>query len=50
MADNYVRGGTILASILKEKGVKNVFTLAEEFCNAGLEGMMKYNRRTRWIC
>ncbi|MBK2094650.1 thiamine pyrophosphate-binding protein [Francisella philomiragia] len=46
MADNYIRGGTILASILKEKGVENVFTLAGGFCNAGLEGMMKYNIRT----
>jgi len=36
-----VRGGSLLALALKEKGVDQVFTLAGGFCNPALEGMME---------
>ena len=36
-----IRGGTILARALKEKGVEHVFTLAGGFCNPALEGFME---------
>ncbi|WP_136660763.1 thiamine pyrophosphate-binding protein [Nitratireductor sp. XY-223] len=36
-----IRGGTILARSLKEKGVEHVFTLAGGFCNPALEGFME---------
>ncbi len=35
-----VRGGTILARALREKGIKQVFTLSGGFCNPALEGFM----------
>ena len=36
-----VRGGSLLALALKEKGIDQVFTLAGGFCNPALEGMME---------
>ncbi len=41
MKKNYIRGGSLLARALKEKGVTQVFTLAGGFCNPALEGMME---------
>ena len=41
MAKEKIRGGSILARALKEKGVDHVFTLAGGFCNPALEGMME---------
>ena len=35
-----VRGGTILARALRDKGIKQVFTLSGGFCNPALEGFM----------
>ncbi len=35
-----VRGGMLLARALREKGVKQVFTLSGGFCNPALEGFM----------
>ena len=35
-----VRGGMLLARALKEKGVKQAFTLSGGFCNPALEGLM----------
>ena len=40
MAKEKIRGGSILARALKEKGVDHVFTLAGGFCNPALEGFM----------
>ena len=36
-----VRGGTLLARALKEKGIEHVFTLSGGFCNPALEGFME---------
>ena len=36
-----IRGGTLLARALKNKGVEHVFTLAGGFCNPALEGFME---------
>ena len=36
-----IRGGSLLAHALKEKGIDQVFTLAGGFCNPALEGMME---------
>ena len=36
-----IRGGSLLALALKEKGIDKVFTLAGGFCNPALEGMME---------
>ena len=36
-----IRGGSLLARALKEKGIDKVFTLAGGFCNPALEGMME---------
>ncbi len=36
-----VRGGTLLARALREKGVTQVFTLSGGFCNPALEGFMQ---------
>ena len=41
MKKKYIRGGSLLARALKEKGVTQVFTLAGGFCNPALEGMME---------
>ena len=41
MSKKYIRGGSLLAFALKEKGVEQVFTLAGGFCNPALEGMME---------
>ena len=41
MKKKYIRGGSLLAHALKEKGVTQVFTLAGGFCNPALEGMME---------
>jgi len=41
MKNKYIRGGSLLARALKEKGVTQVFTLAGGFCNPALEGMME---------
>ena len=35
-----IRGGMLLARALREKGVKQVFTLSGGFCNPALEGFM----------
>ena len=35
-----IRGGMLLARALKEKGVKQAFTLSGGFCNPALEGLM----------
>ena len=35
-----IRGGMLLAKSLKEKGVKQAFTLSGGFCNPALEGLM----------
>ncbi|MDH5354358.1 MAG: thiamine pyrophosphate-binding protein [Gammaproteobacteria bacterium] len=35
-----IRGGTLLARALQEKGVTQVFTLSGGFCNPALEGLM----------
>ena len=36
-----IRGGSLLARALNEKGIDKVFTLAGGFCNPALEGMME---------
>lgn len=41
MNKKYIRGGSLLARALKEKGIDKVFTLAGGFCNPALEGMME---------
>ena len=41
MKKKFMRGGSLLANALKEKGVNQVFTLAGGFCNPALEGMME---------
>ena len=41
MKNKYIRGGSLLARALKEKGINKVFTLAGGFCNPALEGMME---------
>ena len=43
MGKKQLRGGSLLARALKEKGVDQVFTLAGGFCNPALEGMMECN-------
>ncbi len=43
MKKKQLRGGSLLAKALKEKGVDQVFTLAGGFCNPALEGMMECN-------
>ena len=42
MKKKFMRGGSILANALKEKGVNQIFTLAGGFCNPALEGMMEF--------
>ncbi len=41
MSKKNIRGGSLLARALKEKGIDKVFTLAGGFCNPALEGMME---------
>ncbi|MDC3112231.1 thiamine pyrophosphate-binding protein [Pelagibacteraceae bacterium] len=36
-----IRGGTLVARALKDKGIDNVFTLSGGFCNPALEGFME---------
>ena len=36
-----IRGGSLLARALKQKGVSQVFTLSGGFCNPALEGLME---------
>lgn len=36
-----VRGGVLLARALQQKGVSQVFTLSDGFCNPALEGFMQ---------
>ena len=35
-----LRGGSLLARALHDKGIDNVFTLSGGFCNPALEGFM----------
>ncbi|MBA31732.1 MAG: benzaldehyde lyase, partial [Chloroflexi bacterium] len=42
MKKKFMRGGSLLANALKEKGVNQIFTLAGGFCNPALEGMMEF--------
>ncbi len=37
-----IRGGKLLAKVLLEKGITQVFTLSGGFCNPALEGMAEY--------
>ena len=41
MLEKKIRGGSIIARALKDKGVKYVFTLSGGFCNPALEGFME---------
>ena len=38
---NKIRGGSLIARALKDKGIRNVFTLSGGFCNPALEGFME---------
>ena len=38
---NKIRGGSLIARALKDKGITNVFTLSGGFCNPALEGFME---------
>ena len=39
--DKKIRGGSILARALHDRGIENVFTLSGGFCNPALEGFME---------
>ena len=41
MADKKIRGGSLIARALKDKGIEHVFTLSGGFCNPALEGFME---------
>ena len=41
MVEKKIRGGSLIAQALKDKGIENVFTLSGGFCNPALEGFMK---------
>ena len=36
-----IRGGSLIARALRDKGIENVFTLSGGFCNPALEGFME---------
>jgi len=38
---NKIRGGSLIARALQDKGITNVFTLSGGFCNPALEGFME---------
>ena len=41
MSDKKIRGGSLIARALKDKGIEHVFTLSGGFCNPALEGFME---------
>ena len=41
MVEKKIRGGSLLARALRDKDIKNVFTLSGGFCNPALEGFME---------
>ena len=41
MSEKKIRGGSIIARALKDKGIQHVFTLSGGFCNPALEGFME---------
>ena len=41
MSEKKIRGGSLVARALKDKGIENVFTLSGGFCNPALEGFME---------
>ena len=41
MSEKKIRGGSLIARALKDKGVQHVFTLSGGFCNPALEGFME---------
>ena len=41
MSEKKIRGGSLIARALKDKGIKHVFTLSGGFCNPALEGFME---------
>ena len=38
MSEKKIRGGSLIARALKDKGIQHVFTLSGGFCNPALEG------------
>ena len=40
MSEKKIRGGSLIARALKDKGIQYVFTLSGGFCNPALEGFM----------
>ena len=41
MPEKKIRGGSLIARALKDKGIQHVFTLSGGFCNPALEGFME---------
>jgi acetolactate synthase-1/2/3 large subunit len=41
MSEKKIRGGSLIARALKDKGIQHVFTLSGGFCNPALEGFME---------
>ena len=41
MSKKKIRGGSLIARALKDKGIQHVFTLSGGFCNPALEGFME---------
>ncbi len=41
MSDKKIRGGSLIARALRDKGIEKVFTLSGGFCNPALEGFME---------
>ena len=41
MSEKKIRGGSLIARALKDKGIQHVFTLGGGFCNPALAGMME---------
>ena len=42
MANKKIRGGSLIARAIRDKGIDKVFTLSGGFCNPALEGFMDY--------
>ena len=42
MVEKKIRGGSLIAQAIKDKGIENVFTLSGGFCYPALEGFMEY--------
>ena len=40
-SEKKIRGGSLIARALRDKGIENVFTLSGGFCNPALEGFME---------